>query len=495
MAKPRIKLKVRHGSGAVSHQTTKAAMGSHVAVASQAGLSIFDGYLPNPDPILKRLGKDISVYRELLRDAVVGSLFRRRKAVITALEWQLNGDDAPPKAIELTEKALSGIDLYRLIKDILNAAAFGYAPLEILWAYQGGYWLPSAVVAKPQEWFDFNRDGELCLRRDFTRLEPVPAHKFLCPTQEASYTNPYGMGDLAMVYWPCVFKRAGLKFWATFTEKYGTPWIIGKEPRSNTQRDTDKLLDSLEALAGDAVGTIPNDSSVEIIEASGKASSVDAYSKLIRYCRSEIAIAILGQDQTTEQTANYASAKAGLEVTEDIRDDDKRLVEATINQLIRWVVQFNIGDVPCPKFTMYEAENVEESTVAARDEKLTRQGVQFSKKYYKRQYKLEDDDFELVETAEPSSALSSADFAEQAAAQPPDQLATQLNHQTARHTNDWLERIRTVLDNAESLEQFRDELNMLIPYLSFDEYAALMGDALTAANLGGRYEVQQESEL
>lgn len=495
MAKPRIKLKVRHGDGTVLHKTDKASMINHIAVSSHAGLSVFDGYLPNPDPILKRLGKDISVYRELLRDAVVGSLFRRRKAVITALEWQLNSEDVTDKAIELTEKALANIVLYRLIKDILNATAFGYAPMEILWSYSGGFWLPSKIVAKPQEWFDFNHDGDLCLRRSLNKLEPVPPYKFLCPTQEASYTNPYGMGDLAMVYWPCIFKRAGLKFWATFTEKYGTPWIIGKEPRSNTQRDTEMLLDSLEALAGDAVGTIPNDSSVEIIEASGKASSVDAYSKLIRYCRSEIAIAILGQDQTTEQTSTYASAQAGLEVTEDIRDDDKRLVEETINQLIRWVVLVNIGDVPCPTFEMYEAESVEESSLADRDEKLTRQGVRFSKAYYQRQYKLEDDDFELAETADTSAVTPPANFAEQDTVQPPDQLATQLNHQAARHTNEWLDRIRDKLNNAESLEQFRDELNALIPYLSFDEYAALMGDALTAANLGGRYEVQQESGL
>ena len=57
-------------------------------------------------------------------------------------------------------------------------------------------------------------------------------------------------------------------------------------------QDTDKLLDALEALIGNSIGTIPNDSSVEIHEASGKASSIDAYDKLIRYCRSEISIAL-----------------------------------------------------------------------------------------------------------------------------------------------------------------------------------------------------------
>ncbi|MDK4619629.1 DUF935 family protein, partial [Kingella kingae] len=85
---------------------------------------------------------------------------------------------------------------------------------------------------------------------------------------------------------------------------------------------------------GNAVGTIPNDSSVETHQQNGKSSSVDAYDKLIRYCRSEINIALLGQDQTTEANTNHASASAGLEVTDDIRDSDSHIIEATFNQLI-----------------------------------------------------------------------------------------------------------------------------------------------------------------
>ena len=91
---------------------------------------------------------------------------------------------------------------------------------------------------------------------------------------EDDYLNPYGLGDLGLVFWLVTFKRGGMKFWVSFTEKYGAPWLIGKEPRSNTHSDTEKLLDALEALISNSVGTIPNDSSVEIHEASGKSSSV-----------------------------------------------------------------------------------------------------------------------------------------------------------------------------------------------------------------------------
>ena len=373
-------------------------LSAHLAVASRSfgrGDS-FNGWLPNPDQVLKKLGRDIDVYRELLIDPIVGGHVRRRKASVAGMEYRLCLDDVASNVAQLIKDVLGNIDVYRFINDILESTLFGYQPIEVLWRMDAG-WRPVSLIAKPQEWFQFNADGQLCFIAQAMKAEPVPDMKFLCPVQSASYTNPYGQGDLAMVYWPTVFKRAGLKFWATFTEKYGTPWIIGKEPRSNLQQDTEKLLDSLEALAGDAVGTIPNDSSVEIMEASGKSSSVEAFEHLIRYCRSEIVIALLGQDMSTEKSSTHAGAKAGLEVTDDIRNQHCRIVEGCFNQLIDWVCTLNFGDeVVRPKFELYEEEQVDKQ-LAERDEILTKCGVVFTRDYFMRAYKLNDGDLSIAQ--------------------------------------------------------------------------------------------------
>ena len=391
--------KVKNGRGVLNFK--QADLTTHLAVASRgfAGRG-FNGWLPNPDPILKKLGRDIEVYRELLADSIVGGHIRRRKAAVASMEWRLDTDEADAHVVQLIETMLANIDIYQLINDASEATQFGYQPIEVMWR-KDGYWLPVNLVAKPQEWFCFGADNDLRFIGQSSEPQAVPQMKFLCPTQGASYTNPYGVGDLGMVYWPTVFKRGGLKFWVTFTEKYGTPWIIGKEPRSNQPADTQKLLDSLEALAGDAVGTIPNDSSVEIIEASGKASSVEAFDKLIRYCRSEIAIALLGQDMSTEKDTNHASASAGLEVSKDIRDLHCRIVEGCVNQLIDWVCTLNFGeDVVRPKFELYEEEAVDK-VLAERDKTLTECGVTFTKAYFMRTYNLEDGD--LLDVPPPDS--------------------------------------------------------------------------------------------
>jgi len=161
-------------------------------------------------------------------------------------------------------------------------------------------------------------------------------------------------------------------------------------------QDPDRLLDALEQLIGNSVATIPDDSSVEIKEAAGKQGSADVYDRFIRYCRSEIAIALLGQDQTTEKDSTHASATAGLEVTKDIRDNDCRIVEGCLNRLIDWICGFNFAtDTPRPQFVLY-TEEAGDKTLAERDQILTGCGVRLSESYWKRAYNLSDDDIVQV---------------------------------------------------------------------------------------------------
>ena len=64
----------------------------------------FMHYLPNPDPVLKKMGKDISAYREILSDSHVGGCVRRRKAAIKGLEWRIT-----PTGNEKTDEILTAL--------------------------------------------------------------------------------------------------------------------------------------------------------------------------------------------------------------------------------------------------------------------------------------------------------------------------------------------------------------------------------------------------
>ena len=181
--------------------------------------------LPNPDPVLKRQGKDIRVYRDLRSDPHVGGCIRRRKAAVKGLELRVNRGAASTRAAKLASDVLAGLDKDRLLNEILDAVLFGWQPLELVWDWMGGALVPRQAIGKPGEWFVFDQAAQLRFKSREQPLlgEALPERKFLLARQEASYANPYGFADLSMCFWPTVFKRGGLKFWVTYVEKYNTP--------------------------------------------------------------------------------------------------------------------------------------------------------------------------------------------------------------------------------------------------------------------------------
>ena len=122
MKKPHFKLKTNHGNITFKPDD----LTGHIAVSRQF-LGGFGGWLPNPDPILRKMGKQIHVYRELLRDELVGSFVRRRKAAVARLDWKLSGDEVEDRVLDFVENWLAAdVDVYKICKDIMNASFFGY---------------------------------------------------------------------------------------------------------------------------------------------------------------------------------------------------------------------------------------------------------------------------------------------------------------------------------------------------------------------------------
>ena len=467
-------------------------------------LWVMGAMLPNPDDVLKKLGMDIKVYQTLKSDASVGGAIRRRKASVRAMERGFK-EKCNPKVKELLETAFDNLDMPNIIDNILEAPLLGYQPMEVMW--DTATWLPTDVVAKPQHWFGFDNDNQLRLRTRENMLtgETLPPRKFLLPRKDASYVNPYGVADLSMCYWAVVFKKGGLKFWVTFAEKYGTPWLLGKHPRGATQNDINKLLDSLDALFGDAVGVIPDDNSIEIKDAVSKNATTQIFKELIDMCKGEINIALLGQNQTTESSSNRASAQAGLQVTQDIRDGDAQLVMQTLTKLARWIVDLHFGeDEYCPPYQLWNQEEVDDKQ-SKRDKELKEAGANLSNQYFQRSYRLEEGDL-LPQSPVVSNVPKFAErFAEMqfGEVKPTKDWADKASGQMADNANpvvyDWLKRIKALLKSHEqagkSLNEFGDRLLAEFSELPTEELTKVMELGLLAGELAGRAEVMNETGI
>ncbi|MEJ5351930.1 MAG: DUF935 family protein [Melioribacteraceae bacterium] len=447
--------------------------------------------LPDPDPILRKQGKDISVYRELLTDPHLYSTIQQRKAGVLSLNWELQQLNSNQNEYDFILSIFNNLPLENIIDQILNTPYFGFTVFEIIWQPDGSYLIPIKVEEKPQEWFFFDQYNNLNIKRNLNSItfdgEIVNPLKFILVQYKPTYQNPYGERLLSRCFWPVTFKRGGLKFWITFTEKYGQPFMVGKLPRNTNEEEKNDLLNSLENMIQDAVAVIPDDSSVDILEA-GKSSSVEVYRELMNFQNSEISKAILTQTLTTEvqDTGTYATSKTMESMLEKIYDADKRLVERILNKLIDLIYQVNFNSIEKPKFILYKEEDVDK-LLAERDQILVNTGIKFTKDYYIRNYNLLPDDFEIKETEASSFAekkvTDASSFENQLTEDMTNQLPDKLLQLQIEST---IKPVLTLIQNGESYEKTMEELAKIYPAMSTNQLEELLTKLLFISEITGR---------
>lgn len=479
--------------------------------------SMLGQWLPNPDPILKSQGKDVTTYRDMRHDALIGSCIVRRKASVQALEWGLDKGAASSRANKTVQAMLDALPMSTIIEQMQECTLYGYQPMEVIWHNPGGLWLPREVLAKPPEWYCFDADNLLRFKSRSAPLlgEVIPTKKYLLPRNSPTYQNPYGFADLSMCYWPQLFKKGGLKFWLAFTEKFGSAFSVGKLPRNATDAERATLLDSLEALIQNGVTTIPDDGSIELVEMAGKSASADLYAQLVAHCSSEIAIALLGQNQTTQASANKASATAGLEVTKDLRDGDARVIAAAINELIGWVCELNFASVTPPVFSFWDQKE-QDVLQAARDKSNYDAGARFTNQYWMRGYGYQEGDLQpepsaaaafsagasavgsdpnLAKTnlgSDPSASTSPA-FAEAPARDPLQAQTDALMQATAPQWSAMVNQLQALVDGAADVAALQLALVQAFGDLDSAELVKLMAAAMALAELKGIDSARQET--
>lgn len=357
--------------------------------------------LPNPDTILQRTGKTIETYRQLKNDAHLWSCIQSRKSGVLSLENRISQGKSSKHITVFIENIFNSLDLYQIIRDILEAPLFGYQPLEIIWKIIGKskpMIVPKEIIAKPQEWFHYDSKGILKFRKEGKfKGVAIPPMKIINVQFESSYMNPYGNSLLAKCYWPLKFKNGGLRFWVNFTEKYGMPMLVGQYSRGASQDEVQTLADSLNAMTQDAIIVTPMDVKIEMKEAV-KSSSVELYRELIKYCNAEISKAILSQTLTTElDKGSYAAAQTHFRIRREVILSDIRLVESTMNKIIKYIVDLNFGKREYPSFNIIFNDSENEQRIE-RDLKITQsQHIALSKKYLMNTYGFKDDDIEIRE--------------------------------------------------------------------------------------------------
>jgi phage gp29-like protein len=483
---------------------TAEGMGAEVAVRSRRPdfWGMFN-YLPDPDEVLRKLGLDMTVYRQLLTDAHVWACYSSRKAAVQSCEWDIREKQggskrASKKAIQFIEDIMSGLDIDQVITDMLDAPFYGMSPVEIIWKTTGSGWIPERLEGKPAEWFVFSMENALRFLSTEHQIEGeiLPDMKFLLARHHASYLNPYGERLAARCFWPVAFKKGGMKYWSIFTEKFGMPWVVGRVPRMTNETDRAALLSKLVTMVQDAVAVINDDERVEFLEEKGKTGTSGIYSELIDTCNKEISKAVLGQIATTEGTPGKLGEEKGqVETKEDLIEKDKRMVASQLNLFFQWAVMMNLSNSEAPVFHWQEEEDIQADR-AERDDKLKNQGVRFTKSYFTRVYGFEETDLEIAEISQGQeippgddknmpgfrSGAKSSNFAhDQFSQESADKMSREASIASQNAVSKLLEPVLSRIEVAKSFDEVGEILYGIYPDLDSSTFQDLLARAMFAS--------------
>ncbi|MDR3356482.1 MAG: DUF935 domain-containing protein, partial [Spirochaetaceae bacterium] len=358
--------------------------------------------LPDPDPVLRKMGRGITALQELLTDSHLESVWSVRCSATSGAQWFCaSGGDGrrETEAAELFSGQLDKLDIPRVIEEMMDAVAYGYSPLEVLWTRDGEQWGIGDIVGKPPQWFEFDRENRLVFKTGPSGTEELPPNRFLLARHRPSYANPYGVKVFSKCYWPVTFKKNGFRWWTVFVEKYGGAFLYGKYPNNASEHYKAELLNALEKMIADAVAIAPEGTEITIESAKEKGAAGSVHADYIKTANAEISKAVLGQTLTTEigDKGSYAASATHNRVREDLAASDRRRICELFNRLAAVWTLYNFGaETAPPQFQFVKDEDLQ-SGRAERDTKLYAVGWRPTKAYLMKQYELEEEDFDLAE--------------------------------------------------------------------------------------------------
>lgn len=352
-----------------------------------AGFVHRQGLLMSGDSVLlKQLGGDVELYREVLRDDQVKSTVTQRFDAVVARSFEVEPggeSEIDKKAADFVRAQLQAVGFDRVTRGMLWGVFFGYAVAEVLyqWVDHEGQKLLGwkAIKVRKRQRFGFGMDNDLRMltRDNMTEGKPCdPRYFWHYCTGADNDDEPYGVGLAHWLYWPVLFKRNGIKFWMVFLDKFGAPTPVGSYPQGSSQPDKDALLNALASVHTDAAVIIPDTMKASLLEAARSGTS--DYATMCRYMDAAIAKVVLGQTLTTEVGStggNRALGEVHMTTRDEIAKSDSDVLCESLNRgPVRILVEANFAGAKPPRVYRNIDPPKDLKSVAETDEAIGRMG-------------------------------------------------------------------------------------------------------------------------
>lgn len=491
---------------------------------SRDGRDITRGWLsalmqaPVDDKVLiEQGGGDYRLYEDILRDDNVRAGINQRIYGVIAKPWEIipGGKRTIDKtAADFIRAQIDSLEFDKVTLQMLHGAFYGFSIAEAVWDKSGNHIVLADIKVRNRRRFAFDGAGGLRLKT-FANMQPgelMPNNKFWVTRFGADHHDaPYGLGLAHYLYWPVWLKRNVTRFWAVYLEKFGTPSAVGKYPPGTQKVEQEKLLAALRSLQRDSATVIPQGMEMELVEA--MRSSAADHKQFVEVMNEAILLICLGQMATAKGTSGKLGNDASRENVKDaiLKADADLLCESFNRSIVKWLVAWNFpGATPPRVYRVFDDEDLDGH--AARDKTISEMGYKPTLKYITEKYggewveanppadnpdasrtqseqKDASDQGDKNDHSEPLS--QSVGFSDNVNPTPVDPMTDRLDDETTSHWMGMMDHVKNIVDQAQSLQQLRDELLAAYGGMEIAQLTEIMAMGFAAAELTGRFDVNE----
>lgn len=301
------------------------------------------------------------------RDARLDAVCRIRTLALVGRPWSVKpprGMETDPVAKFVAEQVsdiIAGVEEWELaVGFIADGILRGYSVTEIIWGVdRQGRVVPQELKWRHPNRFAFDEQMRI-VKYDYgdpypgVRLDSFGEYKFIVhsPTSgRAAY--PMRRGALLGTVFPALTKRYGLRWWLKAAERFGQPLPYVKLPQGAGPQLKEEALAMLRHIHADWEAVVWGGIELGTFPGSGGKQG-ETHQALVELINREVAIAILGQNLTTEvDGGSLAATEAHNLVRQDLLAADAMEIAATIRRhLIQPIVEYNWPGAPVPLYEM-----------------------------------------------------------------------------------------------------------------------------------------------
>ncbi len=251
---------------------------------------------------------------------------------------------------------------------------FGFGLAEIIWERDSGAWTPRLKFWHPQfAWWNWGPRHYFVTTQDAGTIEILPGDGNWLVYSQGGYYRGWMTGLIRSLAVPWLIRQWAYRDWARASEVLGLGIKKATVPSTATADDKDQFFASLQSLGNESLVVLPQMDDgkggfgFEFEKSVSSEGQAAAFKELIGKTEDSIAIAVLGQNLTTEvHGGSRAAARVHNEIRLDYRRADARsLADAIRSQVLRPWAAYNFGDPELAPRVEWDVEPEDDRQAAA----------------------------------------------------------------------------------------------------------------------------------